>query len=205
MKKIILALALVATSSAFASVKGGKIGVNFQYSSKLPSIGAWWHIIDLIAVNPYIGFDSSNDKTLYTTGPAAIGCAGITTNCTKNVSSNTWTFGLDIPIYVAKFTALDLFVAPGIQYGSTSGSTKTENATNGQSLEVTTGATATWTFGLAAGLQIAILEQLHVFGKAGFEYSIKSYPTVTGTADYLDKTNSFTTARAAVGAIFYFN
>lgn len=210
MKKTLLALAFIASTSTFANAKGGKVGANFQYSSKLSSIGVWWHITDLVAINPFVGYDSSTDKKTQATlaGNTTLACTAASTNCTSNATTGTWTVGMDIPIYIAKFNALDLFVAPGVAYGNSGTTTKYENPVNGQTFTADAGSTATWTFALTAGLQIALLEQLHVFGKAGFEYSIKSYPSnpVAATnTDYLDKTTNFATARAAIGAIFYFN
>jgi len=205
MKKTVLALALVATTGAFANVKGGKIGMNFQYGSNISSLGVWWHVIDMLAINPYIGYSSSTTKYTNITGGNGIGC-GATAHCTRTDSSSTLVFGIDIPIYLVKFSAVDLFVAPAFSYSSKSTSDKYENANNGQSIE-TKGTNPTYNFGLYLGLQIPILDQLHVFGKGGFEYSITPYenPGTGSTNGNPDKTTTFSTTRYSVGAIFYFN
>ncbi len=198
MKKLFIAAALMlaATTSSFAAVKGGKVGVNFQYNASLPSVGVWWHLTEMIAINPYVGYDFSSTKDVYTGGTLTCGAA----TCTQTDKSNTLTLGIDVPLYLAQFNAVNLFIAPGFGYKSASGSTVTENSTAGTSLTVDKGSTSTISFGLAAGLQIAVLEQLHVFGKAGFDLNISSN---SASSNY-SKTQ-FTTGRAAVGAIFYFN
>lgn len=198
MKKIIIASALMlaATTSSFGAVKGGKVGVNFQYSGTLPSLGVWWHLTDMIAINPYVGYDFSSTKDVYTGTTLTCGAA----TCTQTDKSNTLTLGIDIPLYVAQFNALNLFIAPGFGYKSASGSTVTENSTASTSLTVDKGSTSTLAFGLAAGLQIAVLDQLHVFGKAGFDLNIASN---SASSNY--SRTQFTTGRASIGAIFYFN
>ncbi len=125
MKKIIIASALMlaATTSSFGAVKGGKVGVNFQYSSNLPSLGVWWHLTDMIAINPYLGYDFSSTKDI-TTG-TTLGCNAAT--CTQTDKSNTLTLGIDIPLYIAQFNALNLFIAPGFGYKSAGSSRVTEN------------------------------------------------------------------------------
>ncbi len=202
MKKILITslLALAATTSSFGAVKGGKVGVNFQYGSNINSLGAWWHLADIIALNPYVGYSSSSTKDLYTgTAGLGIGC-GTGNVCYQTAKSNGFVVGVDVPIYLAKFNALDLFVAPGVGYNSSSSETLNENTTNGQSATVNNGTSTTWNLGLAAGLQIPLLEQLHVFGKAGFDYSRQTKDTYSNY-----KSTAFTTTRYSVGAIFYFN
>ena len=198
MKKLVLGLALVASTSVFATgVKGGKIGVNFQYSGTMPSLGAWWHIVDMVAINPYVGYGFSSEKTTYTGGLLA-GCG--TATCTNTDKSNNLVLGIDVPIYLAQFNALNFFVAPGFSYTSSGGSNVYENTTAGTSSTVEKGSSPKLNFGLYAGLQIPILEQLHVFGKAGFDFGITSN---SNNSTY-SKTE-FTTTRYSIGAIFYFN
>ena len=203
MKKTVFALALIASTSAFADVKGGKVGMHFQYGSNISSIGVWWHIVDMIAINPYVGYNSASDKYTNITN-ATYGCS-TTNQCTRTNSVSTLAFGIDVPIYLAKLNAVNLFVAPGFSYSSKTSSDKYEPAT-GASTE-TKGTTPTISFGLALGLQIPILEQLHVFGKAGVDYSITSYDNsgVASASGNADKSTSLTTTRYSVGALFYFN
>lgn len=185
--------------------------MQFQYGSNISSIGVWWHVIDMVAVNPYVGYGSQSTKytQVTNTGTAgAVGAACTTTNvCTRTDGGSSLVFGIDVPIYLVKLNAVDLFVSPSFSYTSASTSDKYENANTGASFE-TKGTTPTYNIGLHLGLQIPILEQLHVFGKGGFDYSITPYEnagTVSASNSNKDKTTSFTTTRYSIGAIFYFN
>ncbi len=188
MKKIIIASALMlaATTSSFGAVKGGKIGVDFAYNGGISAlalngtaVGVWWHLTDTIALRPGVGFTSGTTTS---------------TNTTTGVSTETkvsqFNFHVSLPIYLAKLNLVDLYVAPEFSYASTS---------------TTVGATSVSGSGLgvaaALGLQVAINDQLHIFGELGGGYT--STEGTSGTTQ--TKVSGITTARTAVGAIFYFN
>ncbi len=171
MKKIFLGLAFIASTSVFASVKGGKIGVNFSYAGTAKSFGAWWHITDMIAITPSVGYTT---ETVTTTG---------------DTTTSNLIFGLGVPIYLAKFNILDMYVAPSASYTSTTTKTTAGSAT-GSSLN----------FAASLGLQAALLDQVHIFGELGFGYTSEDKGGTT-----TNKTTTLGTTRTAVGVIFYFN
>lgn len=173
MKKILsIAAAMAISTAAFgANVKANKLGVNFQYSGTTPGVGVLWHVADTIALRPSIGFSST------TTDP-------------NTGSTTTLTFGLDVPIYLANYNALDLYVAPGVSYTSVNNKPATGSSTTASVLGVTA----------ALGLQVKLADQVHLFGELGIGY--------TGTdngGSPSSKTTTIATGRTAVGAIFYFN
>lgn len=178
MKKLFLGLAFIASTSVFASgVKGGKFGIDFSYVSNLttpspivssgaPSIGVWWHVIDMIALRPSVGFSSTS-------------AGGATTTNLE--------FGIGVPIYLAKFNALDLYVSPAFSYLSRSSSVGGVSVTS-----------SGWGVSGSLGLQVGVHDQVHLFGEVGFGYAADLAASGTGST-------TFSTTRTAVGAIFYFN
>lgn len=83
---------------------------------------------------------------------------------------------------------LDLYVAPGVAYGSNG-----SNYTN---------------IGISAslGVQVAVNDQLHFFGEMGLGYNSTTNSAYTsGVATGSQTTSGFGTARGAVGVLFYFN
>lgn len=164
MKKLMMILLAMAVSTAAfgANVKSGQFGLNYQFSGGMNSWGAWWHVHDMIALAPSIGYDAEDDD------------AGRT--------ESTMSFGLNVPIYLAQFNKLDLFVAPGFNYNS--------NKVDNNGVKTTTNS---MTFGVGLGVQIALTEQLHAFGVHSFNYNDNDGPT------------SYGLSRTSVGAIFYFN
>lgn len=216
MKKI-LTLSLVTAFSInaiSASVKAGKIGVDFSYAGTMglyktngtnamsvgtPTIGVLWHITDMIALAPQVGFLStgSEDKS----GVNAAGTGNIVEK-----STTAWGAGLEVPIYLTKFNALNFYLAPGFGYTPTSTTTKTTSYTAGTVGTTTeTKSKGDYFSGyLAVGLQIPVNDQLHVFGKTTIGYA--SGTTNGGGVSEKDSTESFFgIQRWAVGAIFYFN
>lgn len=197
MKKILIAaaVAMVATSASFGAVKGSKIGLDYSMSSSLatlttPSInnggtsssstqgvGMWWHVTDMIALRPSVAYSSTTTTVTTSAGSGS-------------VTSSTFGVGLSVPIYLAKMNLLDLYVAPGISYGT--------NAIGGSSAYTNSN------LGISAmlGLQVAVNDQLHFFGEMGVGYNSQ---TDKSTANQTTTNNTFGTARGAVGVIFYFN
>ncbi|HMY11298.1 MAG TPA: hypothetical protein PKC74_06730, partial [Turneriella sp.] len=108
MKKILITslLALAATTSSFAAVKSGKIGVDFATNSSTgitngngnntpQSLGVWWHVTDMIAIRPSLAYSTS---TTTTETPA--------TNTKNSVTTNSFGVGISVPIYLAKMNLL---------------------------------------------------------------------------------------------------
>lgn len=189
MKKIFLALAFVASTSGglFAAVKDNKFGVNYMYNAGQNNIGAQWHITSVFAIRPSIGFSTGTTTTTTTT-----------TGNVNEVTGTTLEFGIAVPIYLANFNLLDLYVAPSFGYTSTSG--KTTNTIPVSSADSkSSGINA----GAALGLQIALNDQLHVFGELGLGYSSTDNPNASATTTRTS--NQFGLSRTAIGAIFYFN
>ncbi len=219
MKKIVLALALalIASTSAFANVKGGKFGMDFSFAGSLglwttgsngnaglpsfngvPTVGFRYHITDMIAVAPSVGFlmASGTNNTNNTN-------ANQTKSTEKNLTA--WGVGLEIPIYLLKLNALDFYIAPGVGFTPVSTTTKTTTVggvtTEGKE-------TASYlSFFAAIGLQIPINDQLHAFGKTtiGYATGTTNPDTNANPADVDDKSTYFGLQSFAVGAIFYFN
>lgn len=219
MKKTVLALALVATTGAFANVKGGKFGMDFSFAGSLglwttgtngnaglptfngmPTVGFRYHITDMIAVAPSVGFVMANgtNNTNNTT-------AGSVLSTEKSVTA--WGIGLEIPLYLLKLNMLDFYIAPGVGYTPTSTTTKTTYV--GGTPAATEGKeTASYLSVFAAiGLQIPINDQLHAFGKTtiGYATGTTNQNTQSTPADVDDKSTYFGLQSFAVGAIFYFN
>lgn len=176
MKKLMMILlAMAVSTAAFASnVKGGKFGVDYYYSGGQSSWGAWYHVTDMIAIAPQFGFERENN---------VIGD-------TVDENTTTWSAGLLVPIYLANFNKLDMFVAPGVVYASQTFKDKIDDTNDRKDnyLNLT----------VALGMQIAVTEQLHIFGMTGINYS-------THTDDAKRDDSSFGLGRTSVGAIFYFN
>ncbi|MFO1526187.1 MAG: hypothetical protein U1F16_09465 [Turneriella sp.] len=137
MKKTVLALALVATTGAFANVVLWKIWYGFQLCrfigplttgtngnaglptfNGMPTVGFRYHITDMIAVAPSVGFVMANgtNNTNNTT-------AGSVLSTEKSVTA--WGIGLEIPLYLLKLNMLDFYIAPGVGYTPISTTTKT--------------------------------------------------------------------------------
>jgi hypothetical protein len=217
MKKTVLMLAFLASSSAFANVKGGKFGMDFSFAGSLglwqtgnngsaniptfngmPTVGFRYHITDMIAIAPSVGFWTATGTNNTNSTLAA------QTKSTET-STTAWGLGLEIPIYLLKLNLLDFYVAPGIGYTPTSTTTKvtrvdglsTEGKSTGAYLSVFA----------AIGLQVPINDQLHAFGKTTIGYaSGTTNPDTNSTpADVDDKSTYFGLQSWAVGAIFYFN
>ena len=214
MKKILLAslLALAATTSSFGAVKDGKFGIDFSFAGSLglwtganngqasaptfngmPAVGLRYHITDMIAVAPSLGF--------YT----ASGTDNNINGSKRETSLTAWGLGLEVPIYLLKLNALDFYVAPGMGYASSSSTEKNTTAAG-----VVTEGTKTGnhlSLFAAIGLQIPINDQLHAFGKTTIGYaSATTNPSNSFTNnDVDDKSTYFGLQSWAVGAIFYFN
>ena len=217
MKKTVLALALVATTGAFANVKGGKFGMDFSFAGSLglwttgtngnaglptfngmPTVGFRYHITDMIAVAPSVGFVMANG-TNNTNNTAAAAVKS------TEESLTAWGIGLEIPLYLLKLNALDFYVAPGVGYTPVSTTTKTTTV-GGVTTEGKETA-AYFSVFAAIGLQIPINEQLHAFGKTtiGYATGTTNPDTNANPADVDDKSTYFGLQSFAVGAIFYFN
>lgn len=213
MKKIIIATALMlaATTSSFANVKAGKFGMDFSYAGSLglwttgisgspsltsngtPTVGFRYHVTDMIAIAPSVGFATASGTDNNFSGAKT------------ERSTTTWGVGLEVPLYLAKFTAMDFYVAPGVGFTPTSTTTKNTTAAG-----VVTEGKSTGSFlslYAAIGLQIPINDQLHVFGKTtiGYASGTTNPDTNSNPADVDDKTSYFGLQSWAVGAIFYFN
>ncbi len=93
---MILGVMAVSTAAFGANVKGGQFGVDYQLASGQNTLGVWWHLHDMIALAPSIGYSASDND------------AGRKEQIT--------TLGIVLPIYVAQFNKLDFFVAPLFEY-----------------------------------------------------------------------------------------
>lgn len=204
MKNFFLVSVFVFTSGIYADVSSGKFGANFQYGNTINSIGVWYHIFDAIAVSPFVGYSTTTTVVKNSTF-AGLGCGAL--DCTVTTKTNDWNFGIEVPIYVAKLKAMHFFLSPLASYGISNGTTKGENASTGRTGENENASSKLLTFGIYAGLQIPVLDQLHLFGRGGFEYAIRSTTPASNSpgATYADKTYSFGSGRYSIGAIFYFN
>lgn len=114
-----------------------RFGVDFSYSESMPHIGVWWHVTPMIALRPSLGIRNESQ----TTDNVGLGTSSET-------SSTVFQFGLSLPIYLAKFKALDLFVAPAFNFKSTSskttsGGTSTSSSASGFDLGASLGGTVT--------------------------------------------------------------
>lgn len=107
---------------------------------------------------------------------------------TSETSSTVFQFGLSLPIYLAKFKALDLFAAPVFNFKNTSSKTTSAGTSNSSSA-------SGFEFGASLGMQLPLHEQFHVFGEMGFGYA----------KDDAKKETTVGLVRTSVGAIFYFN
>jgi hypothetical protein len=216
MKKIAFVLALMASSSAFAAVKGGKFGMDFGFGETLglwtlgsngtaqtpsfngmPTVGFRYHIIDMVAVNVSGGFATGSGTNNNVSGAK-----------TEN-SFTAWGIGLEVPIYLLKLNLMDFYVAPGFGFTPMSIKSKTTNAA-GTVTNETTDSRSYMSFYAAVGLQIPINDQLHAFGKTTIGYATgttnpNTNANATNAGDTDDKHTYFGLQSWSVGAIFYFN
>jgi len=215
MKKILITslLAFAATTSSFATVKAGKFGMDFMYAGAIgqwqtkgatnpgvpdfagmPGVGFRYHITDMIAVAPSLGF--------YT----ASGTDNAANGDKSEYTATGWGLGLEVPIYLLKLNALDFYVAPGVGYNSISTSRKNTFANGNPTTESGTSGGYLSLFA-AVGLQIPINDQLHVFGKTtiGYATGTTNPDTKANPSQPDDKSTYFGLQSWAVGAIFYFN
>lgn len=183
MKKMLIAaaIAMAATTASFGAVKANKIGANFQYDGSLPTFGVWWHVTDMVAIAPSIGF--KNTSNTYNS-----------TAANKEDSTTELQLGVGVPIYLAHFNALSLFVAPEFSYTS-----KSDKLTP-QAGASTTSSSSVLGISAALGLQVEVHAQVHLFGAFAFGYSSEDTGNASG-----QKTGIISTTRTAIGAIFYFN
>jgi hypothetical protein len=219
MKKILITslFALAATTSSFGAVKAGKFGMDFSFAGSLdlwtlgtdgsatrptsngmPTVGLRYHITDMIAVAPSIGFyTTSGTNNQNNALPTAIK--------TVETSVTAWGIGLEIPIYLAKFNVLDFYVAPGVGFTPTSTTTKNTHVDGTTTESKSTGSYLS--IFAAIGLQIPINDQLHAFGKTtlGYASGTTNPNTNANPSEPDDKSTYFGLQSWAVGAIFYFN
>ena len=169
MKKMLIAaaIAMAATTASFGA-KSGQIGLDFGVSNitaisnanSAPTVGLWWNVSDKIALRPSIGFTNSDNGT---------------------TSSTAISFGIAVPIYVANFNKLDLYIAPEFNWATDGGSPANSGMAVGASL----------------GTQVSVAEQVSLFGEMGIGY----YKNLTSGA----KDSQIGTARTAFGVILHFN
>lgn len=215
MKKIIIASALLlaATTSSFGAVKAGKFGMDFSFAGSLglwqtggagqpgnapsfsgmPTVGFRYHLTDMIAIAPSVGFYT----TSHTDNPANTG------GTKREYSTTAWGLGLEIPLYLVKFSAMDFYVAPGVGYNPVSSTRNDTNAAGVAQPEQKYSANYLSLYA-AVGLQVPINDQLHVFGKTTIGYASGTTNT-DKTNEQDDKSTYFGLQSWAVGAIFYFN
>lgn len=220
MKKLVLGLALVASTSVFADVKAGKFGMGFAFSGNygllntnqqaplgttMPSINALYHITDMIAVAANVGFYTTSYKDK--SGLDSAGANGTL----REYSRTAWGVGIEVPFYLMKFNLLNFYVAPGAGFTPTKTTTTTTNfvagtsATAGSSPSI---ATNTYlSIYAAVGLQVAINDQLHAFGRTTIGYASGTYNTTnnSNTASPDSSDTYFGLQSWSVGALFYFN
>lgn len=222
MKKTVLALALIASTSAFADVKGGKFGMGFSYAgtnslgvlttnnsgnvgTSMPTVNAQYHITDMIAVAANVGFYTTNYKNK--TGLDTAGANGTLVE----KSTTAWAVGIEVPLYLAKFNLLNFYVAPGFGYTPAKTTTTTTNYTAGVATNPasspSTGTNSYLSIYGVIGLQVAINDQLHAFGRTSIGYASGTYNSTNGTNTAApDSTDSYFGLQSwAVGALFYFN
>ena len=103
---------------------------------------------------------------------------------------------------MAKFNLLNFYVAPGVGYAPAKTTTNTTVVAGGTSVTTTTTSTSNYlsVYGVI-GLQVAINDQLHAFGRTSIGYASGTYNG--GNADSTD--SYFGLQSWAVGALFYFN
>lgn len=173
MKKmlIVAAVAMAATTASFGAVKANQFGVDYMYSGGVNSFGAWWHVSDKIALRPTVGFKYTDQD-----------------NAGTQTTTTMFTLGVAVPIYIANFSALDLYVAPAFAYTSNG----SKSTTGGVSVSTSSSSISA---SAALGMQVKLVEQVSIFGEMGIGYD----------KDDSTKKSTIQTARTAVGAIFYFN
>lgn len=218
MKKLIIVLTLIAATNVFATVKGGKFGMGFSYTNNqslgvfntntrsaigasMPTVNAVFHITDMIGVAANIGFYTTNYKDKSSISPTT----GYGT--WNEYSTTAWAIGLEIPLYLAKFTLLHFYVAPGFSIAPGKTTTTTTVITAAGS---TTGTATSTTSYLAIygviGLQIPINDQFHAFGRTTIGYASGTYGGSNAAGSYVDSTDSYFGLQSwSVGGLFYFN
>lgn len=220
MNKIILALTLIASGGIFADITGGKFGMGFSFTNNqalgvfntnrlgpigatAPTVNLQYHITDMFAVAANVGFytTSFKDKSgLDTTGA---------NGQLREYQTTGWAIGLEIPIFLAKFNLLNFYIAPGFSYTPTK-STLTTTGLGTTTTPTSSPLTSTNSFlsvFAVMGLQIAINDQLHAFGRTTIGYAAGTYNSTNGTNTAPpDSTDSYFGFQSwSIGALFYFN
>lgn len=203
-KRIIIFLAVALFSAVYAkSNMAGRYGVHFSYggnalagfetiesgNNALSAVGGIYHIIDLVAVSPWLGFN--NTSYSYENSPGSI---------EYNVSISQMYFGVDVPIYLYNFDKIKLAVVPGFHYINYKKETKATTLSSGDSTTTTDSDRNAIGFLAHAQLQYPMSRQLHLFARMG----VNAYKYNDG-----DKTKDtsngsrFTLGRTTLGITFY--
>ncbi|HRP70877.1 MAG TPA: hypothetical protein PLY93_15240, partial [Turneriella sp.] len=201
-RSILIALLCLHTGVLSATVRGGRFGVEFGYGDTVdirqafpqtvyvgtPGASLWYHFTDWIAITVRMGFrtNSANGSIQNLDGVLAH----------DQGPGLFWGTSVEVPFYIAEFHSIHLYVAPGAGY-TLQQSKYYLSSRQGEFFR----------YFATTGIQIPVIDQLHLVGRITFGYihgsitqntqdnseSVDLYPSYMGLQSW------------SLGAIIYLN
>jgi hypothetical protein len=196
MRRLVFALALFSTTTAYAQ-ETGRVGITMGYPA---SIGIIWHVSDRVAVRPELSWSETSSES---TSSLTFSSQGTTTVTTTRTSSDGYTVGVGASglLYVRKSEGLSMYVSPRVAYTRTSNTT-----TPGSPLAASSSAKFTTSGYLASGsfgAQYALGRRFGVFGEVGLAYSHSTNSNSLSIVGGNNTAGSIST-RSGAGVVLYF-
>ncbi|HRP70876.1 MAG TPA: hypothetical protein PLY93_15235 [Turneriella sp.] len=195
-----VALLSLYAGALFAHVEEGHLGAEFGYgiqdtsgsgpaNIRMPTVALWYHLTDWVALNVRGGLSIVSYDSDY--------------NNSEKYSTTVYGASIEMPFYIAKLNAVRLYLAPNVGYTFTKDESFSVSGITGSSQWKTDSLYKYVSFLTVVGLQVAILEQLHVVGRTTFGYVWQNvtYPT----SNTYSHSSFFGFQSWSLGAIVYFN
>lgn len=213
MRQLFALMLLFICSQVFAAEKTGKFGSEFSYGASIgtlqsssgappyigvPGLSLWYHINDRIAITLRTGFYSANYE--------AVTAQATPYESKSNTSTSSFGASVEVPIYITKFNIVELYLAPAVGYSFSINSNKSTLASSPSSITETKYLNEFYSAFGVIGLQVPILDQLHLIGRTAFGYIYGNT-----NQDLLYQSNSYTKSSYfgfqswSLGAIIYLN
>lgn len=213
MKKIILLFFLVVCSHIIGADKTGKFGSEFSYGATIgtmqssnggppyvgvPGLSLWYHITDRFALALRTGF--------YMTSYETVNSPSTPYESRSKNSVSSLGASIEFPVYIAKFSIVDLYLGPALGYSYSINSGKSTMASSPNNPIETKYLSEFYSAFGVIGLQVPMLDQLHIIGRTTFGYIYGDT-----SQDLLYQSNSYTKISYfgfqswSLGVIIYLN
>jgi hypothetical protein len=165
------------TNFLFADERAGKFGVEFSYTGTnginqttyfsttspvgMAGVGLWYHITNFVGLTTRISGSTSTYEY-----PSLITASNETRE--RQVSYGVGG-AVELALYLLKLKSLDLFVAPGFGYIKWWQTKTTSNSNGAAGASYFSDAGTFSAYGLV-GLQIPVLDQMHIVGRISIGY-----------------------------------